>query len=211
MSRIECPRLIRNDGNVWSPLRHTMIQITFSAESECSTAETRTLVISRHWHFCLPAHRILFDRLEPVTHFLTGACLGRAGLNRKTALATLTLTLAAEAQTSMCSAESAAPLLASPIIAALPTHSSRSTRRGCGRRLRLSHLAHPPPQTEESKPSPRWGLLFVYACIAGLSHILLDFTNNYGVRPFWPFSEKWYSWTSSSSSSPSCSLASCSD
>jgi inner membrane protein len=23
---------------------------------------------------------------------------------------------------------------------------------------------------------------------------LLDFTNNYGVRPFWPFSEKWYSW-----------------
>jgi inner membrane protein len=35
--------------------------------------------------------------LEPVTHFLTGACMGRAGLNRKTALATLTLTLAAEA------------------------------------------------------------------------------------------------------------------
>src|SRR4029077_20198164 len=21
-----------------------------------------------------------------------------------------------------------------------------------------------------------------------------DFTNNYGVRPFWPFFEKWYSW-----------------
>jgi len=41
---------------------------------------------------------------------------------------------------------------------------------------------------------PRWGLLFFYACLAGLSHILLDFTNNYGVRPFWPFSEKWYSW-----------------
>src|SRR5690348_17843022 len=35
--------------------------------------------------------------LDPVTHLLTGACLGRAGLNRKTALATLTLTLAAEA------------------------------------------------------------------------------------------------------------------
>jgi len=35
--------------------------------------------------------------LEPITHLLTGACLGRAGLNRKTALATATLTLAAEA------------------------------------------------------------------------------------------------------------------
>ena len=41
---------------------------------------------------------------------------------------------------------------------------------------------------------PRWGLLFLFAYIAGLSHILLDYTNNYGVRPFWPFWEKWYSW-----------------
>ncbi len=41
---------------------------------------------------------------------------------------------------------------------------------------------------------PRWGLLFLFAYLAGLSHILLDFTNNYGVRPFWPFFEKWYSW-----------------
>src|SRR5439155_2708602 len=41
---------------------------------------------------------------------------------------------------------------------------------------------------------PRWGLLFVFAYIAGLSNILLDYTNNYGVRPFWPFLEKWYSW-----------------
>lgn len=41
---------------------------------------------------------------------------------------------------------------------------------------------------------PRWGLLFGLAYLAGLTHILLDFTNNYGVRPFWPFSERWYSW-----------------
>ena len=41
---------------------------------------------------------------------------------------------------------------------------------------------------------PRWGLLFLFAYLAGLTHILLDFTNNYGVRPFWPISERWYSW-----------------
>ena len=35
--------------------------------------------------------------MDPVTHMLTGACVSRAGLNRKTALATLTLTLAFEA------------------------------------------------------------------------------------------------------------------
>ena len=49
-------------------------------------------------------------------------------------------------------------------------------------------------RTKDPELPPRWGLLFLYACLAGLSHILLDFTNNYGVRPFWPFSEKWYSW-----------------
>ena len=37
---------------------------------------------------------------------------------------------------------------------------------------------------------PRWGLLFLYAYLAGVGHILLDFTNNYGVRPFWPFSRE---------------------
>jgi inner membrane protein len=36
--------------------------------------------------------------------------------------------------------------------------------------------------------------LYLFACIAGLSHILLDFTNNYGVRPFYPFSRQWYAW-----------------
>src|SRR5271168_1545649 len=35
--------------------------------------------------------------MEPVTHFLTGACLSRAGFNRRTAYATLAMTLAAEA------------------------------------------------------------------------------------------------------------------
>jgi inner membrane protein len=49
-------------------------------------------------------------------------------------------------------------------------------------------------KTNDPNLPPRWGLLFLFAYIAGLSHILLDFTNNYGIRPFWPFSEKWYSW-----------------
>src|SRR5580700_11437858 len=35
--------------------------------------------------------------MEPITHFLTGACIGRAGLNRRTAYATLAAVLAAEA------------------------------------------------------------------------------------------------------------------
>ncbi len=49
-------------------------------------------------------------------------------------------------------------------------------------------------KTNDPTLPPRWGILFMLAYLAGLTHILLDFTNNYGVRPFWPFLEKWYSW-----------------
>jgi inner membrane protein len=37
-----------------------------------------------------------------------------------------------------------------------------------------------------------WGWLYLTALVAALSHILLDWTNNYGVRPFFPFNSRWY-------------------
>jgi len=121
--------------------------------------------------------------------------MGRAGLNRKTALATLTLTLAAEA----------------PDLDVLGSIRGRAFSFAHHRGFTHSFLGVPLDamvvvgfvymvwrlrgrKTKDPNLPPRWGLLFIYACLAGLSHILLDFTNNYGVRPFWPFSEKWYSW-----------------
>ena len=133
--------------------------------------------------------------MEPVTHFLTGACLGRAGLNRKTALATLTVTLAAEAPDLDVLGEFKGPvfgfahhrgfthsLLGLVLVSALVVGFVYLIWRLRGRRLKNPNLP------------PRWGLLFGFAYLAGLTHILLDFTNGYGVRPFWPFSEKWYEW-----------------
>jgi inner membrane protein len=133
--------------------------------------------------------------LEPVTHFLTGACLGRAGLNRKTALATATLTLAAEAadldvlgsfKNSVFGFEHhrgfTHSFLGVPLVAAVVLACMYGIWRLRRRKTNIPGLP------------VRWGLLYLYSCLAGLSHILLDFTNNYGVRPFWPFSEKWYSW-----------------
>ena len=38
----------------------------------------------------------------------------------------------------------------------------------------------------------RWGHLYLFAIIALLSHLLLDWTNNYGLRPFFPFNPCWY-------------------
>jgi len=121
--------------------------------------------------------------------------MGRAGLNRKTALATLTLTLAAEAPDLDVLGRFGGPafgfahhrgfthsFLGIPLTSALVVGVVYLFWRLRGRR------------TNNPELPPRWGLLYFYACLAGLSHILLDFTNNYGVRPFWPFSEKWYSW-----------------
>ena len=133
--------------------------------------------------------------MEPVTHFLFGATMGRAGLNRKTALATATLTLAAEAPDLDALSRfggSAFGLnhhrgfthsfLGVPLVAAAVVGFIYLLWRLRGRKTRNPNLP------------PRWGLLFAFACLAGLSHILLDFTNNYGVRTLWPFSERWVSW-----------------
>jgi inner membrane protein len=133
--------------------------------------------------------------LEPITHFLTGAVLARAGFNRKTALATATMTLAAEAPDLDIVGQLKGPIfgfahhrgfthsfLGLLLVSAFVVGAIYVIWRIRGRKIK------------DPKLPPRWGLLFVFAYVAGLSHILLDFTNQYGVRPFWPFSERWYAW-----------------
>jgi inner membrane protein len=146
--------------------------------------------------------------LEPLTHLLTGACMSRAGLNRKTALATLTLVVAAEAPDLDILAYLRGPVygfahhrgfthsfLGVPLVAAVVVAGVYGFHR-LRSRVEPAPSGCPacPPVGASPASAPRWGILYLYACLAGLSHILLDFTNNYGVRPFWPFSEKWYSW-----------------
>ena len=133
--------------------------------------------------------------LEPITHFLTGAVLARTGFNRKTALATATMTLAAEAPDLDVFWGFKGPVVGFAhhrgfthsfvglfLVSGFVTGFIYLIWRLRGRRTNIPNLP------------PRWGLLFLFAYVAGLSHILLDYTNNYGVRPFWPFWEKWYSW-----------------
>jgi inner membrane protein len=133
--------------------------------------------------------------LEPITHFLTGACLGRTGLNRTTALATFTTTLAAEAPDLDVLGNFKDPVFGFAHHRGF-THSFVGLFFVCSLVLGLVYLRWrlPGRKLNNRELPPRWGLLFIYAYVAGLTHILLDFTNNYGVRPFWPFSERWYSW-----------------
>jgi inner membrane protein len=142
--------------------------------------------------------------LEPLTHLLTGACISRAaGLNRKTLLATTTCVLAAEAadldvlwyfKGSIAGFQHHRGIthtfLGAPFVAAIVlgfVYLLWLIKRR-GRDPAGAAKASPLPKT------PRWGLLYLVALICGLSHILLDFTNNYGVRPLEPFSYRWYSW-----------------
>jgi len=143
--------------------------------------------------------------LDPVTHMLTGACVSRAGLNRKTALATLTMVLAFEApdidsvfyfNDSIAGLEHhrgithsliGAPFMAAAVVAIVYGFFRwRSSRQ--------KNVSGDGSSGALPKPAPNWKLLFAYALLGSLVHLFQDFTNNYGVRPFAPFSEKWYSW-----------------
>jgi inner membrane protein len=128
--------------------------------------------------------------MEPVTHFLTGACLGRTGFNRRTAYATLAMTLAAEAPDIDVFWSFRGPvagfqhhrgfthtLLGVPLVALAVTT--------------IVWLWHRSRKQQPTIP-PRWPLLWLLSLLAALSHIFLDWTNNYGVRPFSPFNPRWY-------------------
>jgi inner membrane protein len=176
--------------------------------------------------------------MEPITHFLTGACIGRAGLNRKTAYATLAAVLAAEAADIDILWSFAGPVeelkhhrgithtfIAAPVVAAaavgavwLYDHWRRRTQINklgipafTAEGMTLGDNSIPQGLKPEDsfalpaarlKPRPfkaavpaqeiRWGWVYLSALLSALSHILLDWTTNYGVRPFFPFNPHWY-------------------
>jgi inner membrane protein len=195
--------------------------------------------------------------MEPLTHLLTGACLSRAGFNRRAAYATLTMVIAAElpdidtlwglrgpiegfqhhrgiTHTFLGLPFEAALLVAgvyglhrwrvaradargretnetirrlvtfargdseervraaragSRSVAVL-TMPARETSATTARDARESGATLGAPSLTEAPV--RWGVLYGLALLALLSHLLLDYTNNYGLRPFFPFNDRWY-------------------
>ena len=179
--------------------------------------------------------------MEPITHFLTGACIGRAGLNRKTAYATLVAVLAAEAADIDTLWGLAGPVeglkhhrgithtfIAVPVVAAaavgmvwlfdywrrrrrLAASSDEQTpvevrglppirakikkqvlRLRCAPLRMTERMGHGGSRSIPEGQQIHWGWLYLTALFSALSHLLLDWTNNYGLRPFFPFNPRWY-------------------
>ena len=148
--------------------------------------------------------------MEPVTHILTGAVLARAGLNRRAAYTTAAMALAAEFpdidtvwslrgplegfqhHRGLTHSFLGLPFEAAIILAAFwGIHSWRRRSSypvaGVGGSSALADARALPP-----KAPVRWGLLYSFILLALLSHIALDWTNNYGVRPLFPFDPRWH-------------------
>jgi inner membrane protein len=129
--------------------------------------------------------------------------MGRAGFNRKSALTTLTMVLAAEA------ADVDVVWALKGSIAALQhhrgiTHSFVGVPLIAAAVLGFVYLGHRlklrlrPPRARSPEAPPRlpirWVYLYFCAVLAALSHLLLDYTTAYGIRLFEPFNFRWYSW-----------------
>ncbi|HYM12960.1 MAG TPA: metal-dependent hydrolase [Bryobacterales bacterium] len=125
--------------------------------------------------------------MDNLTHTLTGVLLSRAGFNRRAPRATLALVLAVNApdidivsrwQGSLAYLHyhrgATHSLLAAPVLAALVTGLVWLLSRG-------------------KKEKFRWGWAYLASLTGVTSHVLMDFMNTYGIRPFWPWSGQWYS------------------
>ncbi|HXS11566.1 MAG TPA: metal-dependent hydrolase [Acidobacteriaceae bacterium] len=148
--------------------------------------------------------------MEPVTHVLTGACLARAGFNRRAAYATVAMAVAAELPDIDSLWAVRGPVeafqhhrgithtfvgvlfeAAFVVLVVYGVHRWRAARYA--RRARPAPVGDHVPVDRPLTAAPvHWGLLYGFCILALLSHLLLDYTNNYGVRPFYPFNPHWY-------------------
>lgn len=129
--------------------------------------------------------------MDNLTHTLTGLALSQAGLNRKTRFATLALVVGAnlpdvDLLTRLAGAATylkyhrgiAHSLLGVVVLGALLAGI-------------ICHFGRKAAPKKSAPPlNGRW--LLALCLLATCSNLLLDFTNAYGVRPFLPFSGRWY-------------------
>jgi len=131
--------------------------------------------------------------MDNLTHTLTAIALSQAGLNRTTRFATLALVLGSnlpdiDLVTRLVGATTylryhrglTESILGVVGLAALLA----AALNWVGRKIK--------PKGDRPPLNGRW--LFGVCLIATTTHFFMDFANPYGVRPFFPFSGRWYAW-----------------
>ncbi len=121
--------------------------------------------------------------MDNVTHSLTGLALARAGLDRFSPRATLLLLLSANAPDCDIVA------LARGQLAYLEAHRGYTHSLLLLPVLALVCVVVTAAVYREKLP---WARAWVLCLIGLSSHLLLDWTNTYGIRPFLPFSSRWF-------------------
>ena len=121
--------------------------------------------------------------MDNLSHSLTGLAFARAGLNRITPRATFLLILSANIPDSDIAAL-AKSQFAYLVVHRGPTHSLLAVPI-----LALECVLIVAALCRQRLP---WFRAWLVCCVGVLSHLLLDWTNIYGIRPFLPFSMQWF-------------------
>ncbi len=120
--------------------------------------------------------------MDNITHSLTGLALARAGLNRVCPRATLLLILSANAP----DADICAALRGQ--FAYLEVHRGYTHSLICLPVMALLPVLVVAAIYRRALP---WTRAWLLCCLGVASHLLMDWTNSYGIRLFLPFSSRW--------------------
>ncbi|MDD5544419.1 MAG: metal-dependent hydrolase [Acidobacteriia bacterium] len=132
--------------------------------------------------------------MDNITHTLLGITLSKAGLNKKVPHAAVLLMIGAN----LPDVDTVSGFWGN--LAYLKYHRgiTHSFLGVTVLALALAGVAYGLYRRSQKKnpsKSPPSFMALLWVCLIGTwSHLLLDFTNSYGVRPFMPFSDRWVAW-----------------
>lgn len=131
--------------------------------------------------------------MDNLTHTLAGIAISQTGLNRKTRFATLALALASNAP----DADILTRFRSSAAYLEYHRGITHSLPGATVLALILAAMIYFPGRRIRSKPSAppldaKWLFLLCWIGVGG--HLLLDYTNAYGIRLLAPFTDHWYAW-----------------
>ena len=131
--------------------------------------------------------------MDNITHTLTGLAISQVGFNRKTRFATLAILVGSN----LPDIDSVSGFWGSVTYLQHHRGISHSVVGVVALGIALGgafYLLGRKLRSKASGPPLNAAWLLLACSVATGVHLLMDFTNSYGIRPFLPFSARWYAW-----------------